>query len=341
MIDRMLRTWEEIERLGSGSSGLDAKPLEVEGLPPEDVLLCVGEGGMRGILLRNPGGRTPLPTPGCGRLRVLRQPLQRAGESPETYIRIDCLEVDLREPFGFLANRVVDHLVSGATPSRACMDAVRDFRRLLSRAGGPLPSEEEIIGLTGELLLLERLVRHRPELWRGWNGPMGSACDYTWGTVDIEVKAAHLSGESRLTVNGLDQLEPGEGRSLFLYHSILSPNPVGTIAVPDLVDVVRAIIPDPDELDQRLSHAGYLPEQKDLWLEHRFTLHETAMYAVTDEFPRIRKSDFPDGCLPPGITKLRFDVILANASHLRLSEEDLTRTIQSLERSHAVDPSAQ
>lgn len=331
MIERMLRIWDEIERIGPGRLGLDAKPLEVEGLRAEDVLLCVGEAGARGILLRNPGGKAPLPSPGCGRLQVSRQQFQHEGGNIDTYIRIDCLEEGLSEPFGFLANRVVDHLVGGATPSLACMDAVRDFRRLLSRAGGPLPSQEEILGLIGELLLINRLVRHRPELWKGWNGPMGSACDFSWGTLDIEVKASHLSGEPRITVNGLDQLEPSDGRSLFLYHSILSANPIGTVSVPELADSVRAMIQEPEEFDERLLHAGYLQAQKDLWLEHRFTLHEVAMYAVTDDFPRIRKADFPDGCLPPGIARLRFDVMLVNAAHLRLSEKELNLTISTMD----------
>lgn len=55
------------------------------------------------------------------------------------------------------------------------------------------------------------------------------------------------------------------------------------------------------------------------------------MYTVTDGFPRIRKSDFAEGCLPPGIAKLRFDVLLGNAAHLRMSEEDLSRTIMAME----------
>lgn len=331
MIDEMLQIWAQIERLGPSPSGLDAMPLDVEGLRSGDALLCLGDGGTRGILLRNPGGRAPLPNPGCGRLNITRQQFQNGQGNAETYIRIDCLESDLKEPFGFLANRVVDHLVGGATPSRACMDAVLDFRRLLSRSGGPLPSQEEILGLTGELLLIDRLTRHRPELWKGWNGPMGSACDYSWGTDDIEVKASHLSGEPRFTVNGLDQLEPAEGHSLYLCHSILSANPIGPVCVPDLVDSILAIIQDQEEFSERLSHAGYLEEQKDLWLEHRFTLHEMSMYTVTDDFPRIRKSDFADGCLPPGIAKLRFDVLLGNAAHLRMSEENLSRTILAME----------
>lgn len=330
MIEQMLAIWQEIEELSVGAPGIQARPLVLDGLPEAGVLLCLQEGGVRSILLHNPGGRAALPRTGCGRLHVARQQFQEPGREPRTYIRVDCLDRDLEAPFGFLAKRIVDHLISGATPTRACTDAVRDFRRLLSRSGGPLPSDEEILGLTGELLLVDQLVRHRPELWAGWNGPTGATHDYSWGDVDIEVKTSHQAGEPRITVNGLNQLEPEKNRRLLLFHSILSSNPVGSITVPGLADGIRARIADPDPFDERLARAGYLPEQRELWEEQCFTLHEQAMYAVTDAFPRIRTSDFPDGCLPDGITRLRFDVILANASHLRLSESELRNVVTAL-----------
>jgi hypothetical protein len=203
------------------------------------------------------------------------------------------------------------------------------------RNGGLLPSEDEILGLVGELLLLRRLVSASPNLWQGWNGPLGSARDYSWGVVDIEAKASRMAGESRLTVNGLDQLEPEEDRELLIHHSILTDNPVGTIDVPSLVDEIRGQISDPEGFDTRLASAKYLSEQRDLWLEHRFTLHGSHIYRVSEDFPRIRKSDFPDGTLPAGVSKLRYDVLLANCSDFRLStseEESLfTAVAQSVD----------
>ena len=322
MIREIQEKWTQIREIGSVPDAISARSLSVSGLSENDVLLCITQDGHPGILLRNPGGRAPLPNPGCGRLVVKREQLLRKGSQLDDYIRIECLESGLEIPFALLVSQVVSHLASGATPSKACMDAVLEFRRLLSRNGGLLPSEDEIIGLVGELLLLKRLVSASPRLWQGWNGPLGSTRDYSWGTVDIEAKASRLASDSRLTVNGLEQLEPEEGRDLLIHHSVLTNNPVGTIDVPGLVDEIRGQISDIESFDTRLVSAGFLSEQRDLWLEHRFTLHGSHIYRVSEDFPRIRKSDFPDGSLPAGVTKLRYDILLSNCSDFRLSASE-------------------
>jgi len=330
MIDDIQLIWGQIEQHRTDRQSISARPLPVSGMNSADVLLCITEAGNPGVLLRNPGSTAPLPKPGCGRLVVRREQLMREGSQPEDYIRIECLDPALRQPFAVLASQVVNHLAAGATASGACMDAVLEFRRLLSRHGGVLPSEEEILGLAGELLLIRALVTAAPHLWRGWNGPLGASRDYSWGTTDIEAKASKLSGDSRLTVNGLDQLEPEQGRNLFIHHSVLSDNPIGTIIIPQMAEEIRARISDPDVFDERLASAGYLPEQQDLWLEHRFTLHETTIYRVTDVFPRIRRSDFPDGTLPPGVSRLRYDIQLANCSGFRLSAGETQELVSTI-----------
>ena len=335
MMREIQEKWTQLRDLGSVPDTISARSLSVSGLSENDVLLCITQDGNPGILLRNPGGKAPLPNPGCGRLVVKREQLLREGSQLDDYIRIECLESGLEIPFALLVSQVVSHLASGATPSKACMDAVLDFRRLLSKNGGLLPSEDEILGLVGELLLLKRLVSASPHLWQGWNGPLGSARDYSWGTVDIEAKASRMAGESRLTVNGLEQLEPEEGRDLLIHHSVLTNNPVGTIDVPGLVDEIRGQISDLDGFDTRLVSAGFLSQQRDLWLEHRFTLHGSHIYRVSEDFPRIRKSDFPDGSLPAGVAKLRYDIMLSCCSDFRLStsEEEalLTEVARSVE----------
>ena len=142
-----------------------------------------------------------------------------------------------------------------------------------------------------------------------------------------------MIGDSRLTVNGLDQLEPDDDRELLIHHSVLSDNPTGAIDVPGLVDEIRNQISDPEAFETRLVSAGYINEQKELWLEHRFTLHGSTVYRVCDDFPRIRRSDFPDGGLPAGVSKLRYDVLLSNCSDFRLSTSEEESLLSTLARS--------
>jgi len=333
MIREIQDLWGQIRKNNCEPGAISALPLSVKGLQPSDVLLCITQNGNPGILLRSPGGQVALPKPGCGRLIVQREPLMRPGSQPDDYIRIECLEADLETPFALLASQVVSHLSLGATPSKACMDAVLEFRRLVSRNGGLLPSEEEIVGLAGELILISKLVRVSQSLWQGWNGPLGSARDYSWGTIDIEAKASRMAGDSKLTVNGLDQLEPEEGRELLIHHCVLTENPTGAIHIPGLIDEIRQQILDPEAFDERLITAGYLCEQRDLWLEHRFTLHGSTIYRVCDDFPRIRKRDFPDGTLPAGVSKLRYDIQLSNCSDFRLSALDEETVFSALANS--------
>ena len=333
MIREIQELWGQIRKDGSEQGAISALPLSVKGLQPADVLLCITQENNPGILLRSPGGKAPLPKPGCGRVVVKRETLLSQGSQPVDYIRIECLEAGLETPFALLASQVVSHLSEGATPAKACMDAVLEFRRLVSRNGGLLPSEDEILGLAGELLLINKLVKASQSLWQGWNGPLGSARDYSWGSIDIEAKASRMTGDSKLTVNGLDQLEPEEGRELLIHHCVLSDNPAGVIHIPGLVDEIRNLISDPEQFDERLINAGYLREQMDLWLEHRFTHHGTTIYRVHNDFPRIRKSDFPEGTLPAGISKLRYDIMLSNCSEFRLSaseEEELMTSLKNL-----------
>ena len=333
MIKEIQAIWFQIRQNRRIPDAISARPLLVSGLQPTDVLLCITQDDHPGLLLRSPGESTPLPKPGCGRLVVKREQLLKEGSQPVDYIRIECLESGLEIPFALLASQVVSHLASGATASKACMEAVLEFRQLVSRNGGLLPSEEEILGLAGELLLIRKLVRVSQSLWQGWNGPLGSARDYSWGTIDIEAKASRMAGDSKLTVNGLDQLEPEESRELLIHHCVLTENPTGTIHIPGLVDEIQEQISDPEAFDERLITAGYLREQRELWLEHRFTLHGSTIYRVCDDFPRIRKGDFPDGTLPAGVSKLRYDIQLSNCSDFRLSTLDEEALFSSLANS--------
>jgi hypothetical protein len=88
MIREIQEKWTQIRELGSLPDAISARSLSVSGLSENDVLLCIPQEGNPGILLRNPGGRAPLPNPGCGRLVVKREQLLREGSQLDDYIRM-------------------------------------------------------------------------------------------------------------------------------------------------------------------------------------------------------------------------------------------------------------
>ena len=131
--------------------------------------------------------------------------------------------------------RLIKLKSDGSTPTKATIDVVSEFRRLLSKSGGPLPSDEEILGLVGELVFISQIIKKNQDCWKGWNGPEGSSRDFTWYKTDVEIKASFQAGEPKITINNLNQLEPKSDRSLFLFHSTFVANPKGNISVPTLI----------------------------------------------------------------------------------------------------------
>ena len=65
-----------------------------------------------------------------------------------------------------LATRIIKFLIEGFSPSKSTIEAVNELRKLLSKSKGPLPKEEEIIGLTGELIFIQSLIE-KILLWKG------------------------------------------------------------------------------------------------------------------------------------------------------------------------------
>lgn len=76
-------------------------------------------------------------------------------------------------------------------------------------------ADETILGLTGELLLLEALVRSAPDkeveaVLRAWKGYRETARDFQLGVAGVEVKTTTGSTSSH-QVQGVHQVEPGHG----------------------------------------------------------------------------------------------------------------------------------
>ena len=63
MIKEIQEIWIQIRQSRPVPGAISARPLSVSGLQPTDVLLCITQDDNPGLLLRNSGGRSPLPKP--------------------------------------------------------------------------------------------------------------------------------------------------------------------------------------------------------------------------------------------------------------------------------------
>ena len=314
--------WADLDARLPEKGNLLALELEHQGLEPRAVLLSHDDGRRRGVLLSIRDSATELPVLKAGGLEICRE--SRLGPTGELdhFIQISCISEELHPVFDKLIERVIQRLVQGATPRDACRDAVREFRRLLARSRGDLPAEEVIIGLIGELHLLLQLVEIDPNHWRSWIGLKGTNVDFSFAGADIECKTGRSSDAPRITVHGLDQLEPMNGHRLFLRHLAVEPNPSGSLHVPGLIERVQKQVVDQEGFMALIANSPYDPEEHDLWREHAYAPVAEAIYSVNDDFPRIRPSMFEAGQLPPAISSLRYDISLQHAVSCKLTESD-------------------
>lgn len=114
-------------------------------------------------------------------------------------------------------------------------------------------SNQALLGLAGELLLLDALCRNAADeqaapIIRSWDGWKRSSRDFTWGPTGIEVKTTTRSGSSH-PVEGVHQVERSDGSDggapedrLFLVSIGLQPAEPGgnAFTIPQLVDRIIA-----------------------------------------------------------------------------------------------------
>lgn len=114
-------------------------------------------------------------------------------------------------------------------------------------------SEQAILGLAGELLLLDALCRHAADeqvvpIMGSWDGWKRSWRDFSWGSTGVEVKTTTRSDSSHL-VEGIHQVERSDGSDaratedrLFLVSIGLQPAEPGgnAFTIPQLVNRIIA-----------------------------------------------------------------------------------------------------
>ena len=322
--------WATLQTRSPEGSNLLVMELDAPDLLSRSVLLCHDESRVRGVLLRLASPGASLPQLKTSALRISQDSRTSDAGVLEHFIRIDCMSDELHAVFDKLIERVIQRLVQGSTSADACRDAVREFRRLLARSRGDLPAEEVIIGLIGELHLLLQLVEIDPHHWRSWIGVRGTNVDFSFAGVDIECKTGRSSDAPRITVHGLDQLEPMNGHLLFLRHLAVEPNPSGPLHVPGLIDMVLRYVVDQEGFMDLIAQTPYDLAQRDLWEEQAYAPVSSIIYSVNDAFPRIRPSTFEAGQLPAAISSLRYDISLQHAVSCRLSEADSRALLSGL-----------
>lgn len=171
----------------------------------------------------------------------------------------------------------------------AVRDVLETYHELL-RGIGRLSDQEEV-GLFGEVLVLERLIDDLGAAVAvgAWRGAVSEEHDFGLPDEDVEVKTT--MGETRRHwVGTATQLEPTVGRPLWLLSLQITSAGTGGLSLPELIAGVRVKILDGAvraELEERLGRVRWRDDEAVLY-GRRFRLRtDPAVFLVDATFPAI------------------------------------------------------
>src|SRR5690606_33941114 len=125
---------------------------------------------------------------------------------------------------------------SGAAPVEAVATTIADFVELLQSEAESDIEASVVLGLLGELIILERLVEHDTAALDAWVGPYEQRHDIRRGVHAIEVKTSGRSDAKLVRVHGTDQMLEPSGGTLALFHVRLERAQHGAISVASMYD---------------------------------------------------------------------------------------------------------
>lgn len=209
-----------------------------------------------------------------------------------------CLVLSLEDPgrrdlFATLAADLIGHAAS--MPRAMSLTAVLarlGAWRLFLRSIGDTMTRSEIVGLIGELRVLDELVTEDPSLLATWRAPDDGIHDFEYLGHALEVKTTTGPG-SRVTISTLDQLDDGGLDGLDLVHVRLYETPQGE-SVEDLVERISAALTDAEarrQFSNALLRRGLSPDDRQARTGLRTSLQQTVVYHVDLSIPRIRRTD--------------------------------------------------
>jgi hypothetical protein len=249
--------------------------------------------------------------------------LARISHEGTQYLTIFCLRPELHRVFTQFCRELVASAESATSPAREAAIAFDRWRALLSDAASrDLLSEEALVGLLGELLTVESLLAlGAPSGLEFWVGPFNEVHDIRTPSHAIEVKATLVREGRIVSISSVDQLQEPAGADLVLRHMRLERDP-GGFDISAIVDRALDAGASASALATRMHEVGVNVDDLAPYGSRKYKLVETRTYDVTGPaFPRLVRSSFNAGDVPPGTLRIGYAIDLTNEPPFPLTIE--------------------
>lgn len=297
------------------------------------VRVARGPGGEEQLLIPTESGRR-LPESISSEAVGVRIVQYLIDGRPKPFIEMRCGASDLQAPFRALVDDVLRRLVDGLAPERAVVEAILQFRDLLRQRRQY--SIEELVGLFGELQLLNELLVVNPAAAVCWTGPLRQRHDFSSVSVCAEVKSTLRRDGRQVHISSLEQLQPPtDDRPLVLFHTVLERSGAGGRSVSELLEQSTRLATDPTVIDRALRELRVDDwRSNDRLSAERFSVLRVEAFWVDALFPRLDPMSFKAGHPPPGVLGVEYTLDLDHAIQWRLAPLEVPALIVRLAKTH-------
>lgn len=258
--------------------------------------------------------------------------IRTSDEDNAALIVIELQNSSNREIFSVLCADLI-HSVKDGSDEKWVTDHI--FRRLKtwkaifeSGRTGAL-TEEQQIGLYGELYLLRLLLEHQENainVVHSWTGPDKEARDFQFSNWGIEVKTSAGSDTHLVKISNKKQLDTQLVERLYLYRITLERlNQTGE-SLPELIEKIERLLEQDAAAYDRfcfcLYQAGYFKTDEEEYRGCGYRIRSREMYEVHDRFPRLEEAG-----LPAGVEEISYVINLACCRAYHVNEEFVLKNL--------------
>ena len=171
-----------------------------------------------------------------------------------------------------------------------------------------LLSENEILGLIGELMFLKNCAIERYGTTtglNGWSGPEPTHKDFSYGDDWFEIKTIN-SFKSSVFISSIEQLDSeNDGRLVVYRMEKMSPSFNGITLNKLVGEIMQSLVLDTDKdiFVEKLKQVGYA--YNEVYDNYVYNFISVDGYLVNCAFPRLKADK-----LPAGIGKVQYEILL-------------------------------
>ena len=245
-------------------------------------------------------------------------------------LNIYLLDNDLKDIFSLFIQNILEDIAESVTENEAVtktLNVISKWKKLFDKINFNGLSLEQQKGLIGELLFINYLSEHRKSpttILNAWTGPDFEDKDFVFGATGVEIKLTS-SKYPKIKITNEGQLDAQNLNELFLILYTVEDVKENGFTLNSLIEQTQQkLSANIDELkffNERLMLLGYLEEDKEHY-NKMYSLKKTYSYSVSEEFPKIIKSQ-----LPIGVYNTSYFIELSAVENFSVEMEEIIQNI--------------